>query len=64
MAARGQTVVSCSLWKELYFTTTKIIVKEILLWLLLYFLILVYALGIDKSEFCIRNDPHTELPCC
>lgn len=49
--------------KELYFPTTKIIIKDILLWLLLYFLILVDALGIN-SKSCIRNGPHTELPCC
>lgn len=56
----GQAVVSCSPCKELYFPTTKTIIKEILLLLLLYFLILEDALEIDSSKSCIRNAPHTE----
>lgn len=56
----GQAVVSCLPQKELYFPTTKIIIKEVLLWLLLCILIIVNALGIDDSKSCTRNGSHTE----
>lgn len=56
----GQAVVSCLPQKELYFPTTKIITKEVLLCLLLCILLIVNALEIDNSKSCTRNGPHTE----
>lgn len=46
--------------KNLYFPATKVIIKEVLLWLLLCILITVNALGIDNSKSCTRNGLHTE----